>query len=312
MGMDLLQTIDSSRQIVLWTGYFLIGAAVYCLTWSSVREQESREAEAQLEDSKGRQSVNALINITKPVFRYYFLPMVRGKKYWAKKSEFYRTKLVTAGLRSDITSDEFIAFKMVLILFFPIALGLMKVGQLIDLSWPVIFLSGIAGWFYPDLWIRGLIAKRQREILRSLPFTVDLLAVSVDAGLDFLGAIGKVVEKSKPNALVEELEQVLREIKVGTSRTDALRDMAKRVGMTEMNSFIAILISSEKMGSPIGRVLRQQSEQIRMERFVRAEKLGAIAAQKLMLPIIFLVVPAVMLMIFGPFILSIVGGGGSI
>jgi len=188
----------------------------------------------------------------------------------------------------------------------------MKVGQLIDLSWPVIFLSGIAGWFYPDLWIRGLIAKRQREILRSLPFTVDLLAVSVDAGLDFLGAIGKVVEKSKPNALVEELEQVLREIKVGTSRTDALRDMAKRVGMTEMNSFIAILISSEKMGSPIGRVLRQQSEQIRMERFVRAEKLGAIAAQKLMLPIIFLVVPAVMLMIFGPFILSIVGGGGSI
>ncbi|HTL11490.1 MAG TPA: type II secretion system F family protein, partial [Bdellovibrionota bacterium] len=95
---------------------------------------------------------------------------------------------------------------------------------------------------------------------------------------------------------------------VGSSRQEALREMAARVDLPEIGSFVAILISAEQMGASIGKILRQQSEMIRLERFVMAEKAGAAAGQKLILPIIFLVVPAVLLMVGAPFALEMLGG----
>jgi tight adherence protein C len=139
---------------------------------------------------------------------------------------------------------------------------------------------------------------------------VDLLALSTEAGLDFLGAIGKVVEKARPSPLVEEFAQLLKEIKVGASRQDALREMAARIDMTAINSFVAILISADQMGASIGKILRQQSEQIRSERMLRAEKAGAAAAQKVLLPVALFILPAVILMIMGPFGLSFIYPSG--
>jgi tight adherence protein C len=140
---------------------------------------------------------------------------------------------------------------------------------------------------------------------------VDLLALSTEAGLDFVGAIGKVVEKARPSPLVEELEQVLKEIKIGSSRAEALREMASRLDMQEVNSFVAILISADQMGAPIGRTLRQQSDQIRTQRFSAAEKAGAAAAQKLLIPTVLFILPAVMLMIVGPILVQYIQGGGN-
>jgi tight adherence protein C len=122
-----------------------------------------------------------------------------------------------------------------------------------------------------------------------------------------MGSIGRVVEKAKPSPLVDELGQVLKEIKVGSSRQEALREMGIRIGMTEMNSFVSIIISADQMGASIGKILRQQSDQIRIERMLRAEKAGAAAAQKLMIPIIFLILPAVLLMIGAPFVIGMMG-----
>jgi tight adherence protein C len=140
--------------------------------------------------------------------------------------------------------------------------------------------------------------------MNAMPFIVDLLALSTEAGLDFIGAIQKVVEKANPSPLVEELEQLLKEIKVGASRSEAMREMAARVNLPEVNSFIAILISADQMGASIGKILRQQSEGIRVERFLRAEKAGAAASQKLILPVVIFILPAVFIMIFGPFFLA--------
>ena len=137
------------------------------------------------------------------------------------------------------------------------------------------------------------------------------MALSTEAGLDFIGAIGKVVEKAAPSPLVDEFEQLLKEIKVGSSRNEALREMANRIDATEVNSFIAILISADQMGAPVGKTLRQQSEQIRSDRFVRAEKAGAAAAQKLLFPLVFFILPAVLLMVFGPFFLSFLSSSGT-
>jgi tight adherence protein C len=190
--------------------------------------------------------------------------------------------------------------------FFPLVGGLLRAGDFIDIQWYYIVGSGLGGWFYPDMWINGRIQARQKKILISMPFIVDLLALSTEEGLDFVGSIGKVVEKAKPSPLVEEFGQLLKEIKVGSSRAEALREMALRIGMTEVNSFVAILISADQMGASIGKILRQQSEQIRIERILRAEKAGAAASQKVIIPLVVFILPAVMLMIFGPFILGMI------
>ena len=122
--------------------------------------------------------------------------------------------------------------------------------------------------------------------------------------------VGKVVEKANSSPLIDELAQLLKEIKVGSSRQEALREMAARIDMTEVNSFVAILISADQMGASIGKILRQQSDQIRTERMVRAEKAGVAAAQKVLIPLVLFILPAVMLMVFGPFLLSFIYPNG--
>ena len=183
--------------------------------------------------------------------------------------------------------------------------GFLNAGGFLDLAWYYVLGSGMVGWFYPNFWVSGRIQARQQKILRAMPFIVDLLALSTEAGLDFIGAIGKVVEKATPSPLVEEFGQLLKEIKVGASRQEALRELAARIAMQEINSFVAILISADQMGASIGKILRQQSEQIRSERMVRAEKAGAAARKKSCFPLVLFILPAVMLMIFGPFFSSV-------
>jgi tight adherence protein C len=195
--------------------------------------------------------------------------------------------------------------------FFPLFGGFLRAGDFLDLSYGVIAGSAILGWFYPDLWIRSRIQERQKKVLRSLPFIVDLLALSTEAGLDFVGAIGKVVEKANPSPLLDELSQLLKEINVGSSRQEALREMALRLDMSEVSSFVAILISADSMGASIGKILRQQSDTIRVERMVRAEKAGAAASQKVLFPLVLFIMPAVILMVFGPVVLSFIYPNGS-
>jgi len=294
------------NDIIVYIAYILIGVATYVITKMLVQEQESRMAQEGLEDQRDRDSSSQLVKITRPFFSRYVVPMVRGKPFWENRRKVYKRKLVSAGLKAEFTPDEFIAFKAFLIVFFPIVLGLLNALEFLDASVMFVLGSGVAGWFYPDFWAYQRITKRHKEVKKAMPFLVDMLALSTEAGLDFIGAIGKVVEKAAPSPLVDEFEQLLKEIKVGSSRQEALRELAIRINMPEMNSFIAILISADQMGASIGGILRQQSEQIRSERFVAAEKAGAIASQKLMLPIVLFMLPAVLLMVFGPFALSFV------
>jgi len=227
---------------------------------------------------------------------------------WDSKRILYRRRLISAGLREELTPDEFIAYKFFLILFFPLVGLILNAIGIADLGWYTILAAGAGGFFYPDFWVKSLMTKRQKAIIRSMPFIVDLLSLSTEAGLDFIGAIQKVVEKAASSPLVDELGQMLREIKVGSSRSDALREMSNRIGMTEINSFVAILISADQMGASIGKILRQQADQIRSERLLRAEKEGARAASKVLLPSVLFLLPAVLLMVAGPFVLAFFSG----
>lgn len=307
----MLDFISLNKEIVIYAAYGLVGLATFLLAKMLLQEQESRLAQENLGEGRDRKASNALVRITRPFFSQYIVPMVRGKPLWENQRRNYRRKLIAAGLKDELTPDEFISFKLFQIIFFPLVGGLLKAGDFLDLPGAVLIASPVLGWLYPDFWIKQRTEARQKQILRSMPFIVDLLALSTEAGLDFVGAIGKVVEKAKPSPLVEEFGQLLKEIKVGASRQAALREMAARIDMAQMNSFVAILISADQMGASVGKVLRQQSDAIRSERTLRAEKAGAAAAQKVMLPMVLFVVPAVFIMIFGPFVLQAIYGGKS-
>jgi tight adherence protein C len=308
---SMFDSIIDKGQLVLYAAYGLIGLGVFVVSRMLLQEQESRLAQENLADLRTRKASSALVRITRPFFTQYVVPMLRGKAFWDNYRIKYRRKIIAAGLKDELTPDEFIAFKLFLILFFPIVGGLLDAGGFIDLDWYYILGSGILGWFYPDFWVRSNIQSRQKKILRALPFIVDLLTLSTEAGLDFIGSIGKVVEKAQSSPLIDELSQLLKEIKVGSSRQEALREMALRIDMSEVNSFVAILISADQMGASIGKILRQQSEQIRAERMLRAERAGAAAAQKVLLPLVLFILPAVLLMVMGPFLLGFIYPNGT-
>ena len=295
-----MNAIDKG-QFVIYTAYLLIGLSAFVLARMMMDEQESRAAQENLSDLKDRKASNALVKLLRPFFTQYIVPMIRGKPLWDLKRKEFKRRIIAAGLKEELTADEFISFKVLLIIFFPVVGGLLNAGGLLELAWYYVLGSGVIGWFYPNFMVHGRIQDRQKKVIRAMPFIVDLLALSTEAGLDFVGAIGKVVEKAKPSPIIEEFGQMLKEIKVGASRQEALREMAARISMTEVNSFVAILISADQMGASIGKILRQQSEQIRVERMLRAEKAGAAAAQKVILPLVLFILPAIMLMIFGPF-----------
>ncbi len=271
-------------------------------------EEESRAAQENLEDVGGRKSSFPFAALLRPFYTQYLVPVVRGRPYWEKSRRHWRRQLIAGGVKEEFTPDEFIAFKLIFIIFIPMLLGALKTFQMIDVSKTTILASGVAGWFMPSYLLSQKIQDRQKKIRRAMPFIVDLLALSTEAGLDFIGAIGKVVEKAKSSPMVDEFAQLLKEIKVGSSRQDALREMAARINMTEINSFVAILISADQMGASIGKILKQQSEQIRSARMLAAEKAGAAAAAQVIVPVVLFIFPAVLILIIGPFALGMMNG----
>jgi tight adherence protein C len=304
-----LYSIEQGQWVIL-VGYALICLGLFLVFSMLDRERQAIAAQENINE-KSRTNDNFIVKIARPIFSNYVVALIKGRPTFDQQRQKYRRKLVTAGLKDDFTADEFISFKLLNIILFPFLLMAGQLFGLIDVpNWAMIVV-GPLGWIYPDLWVNGRISGRQTQVRNQMPFVVDLLALSTEAGLDFVGAIGKVVEKAKPSPLVDELSQVLKEIKVGSSRSEALKEMAVRLGLSEVNSFIAILVSAEQMGASIGKVLRQQSEQMRVERMLRAEKAGAAASAKIIVPVILIIMPAVLLVMVGPMALSIVLGGGA-
>lgn len=288
---------------VLMAGYALLGLSVAIVAFMIFSEQENLNAQENLRELEGKKTTNGLVKLTRPFFSQYLVPSVRASDRFDEARVNYRRKLISAGLKDELNPDEFIAFKLLLIGVFPLIGGIIRAGNFYEVpNWMMAALP-VAGFFYPDFWVNSRIKERHKQVIKSLPFVVDLLALSTEAGLDFIGSIQKVVEKAVPSPLITELEQVLKEIRVGSSRAEALREMAIRINLQEVNSFVAVLVAADQMGASIGTVLRQQSEQIRVLRFLNAEKSGALAAQKLMVPTFALILPAILIIMMAPFLL---------
>lgn len=171
--------------------------------------------------------------------------------------------------------------------------------------WPA---AAAFGALYPLIWLRDKVKIRHHQITRALPYNLDLLTLSVEAGLDFAAGLGKVVEKGRKGPLADELAITLKELKLGKTREEALKNLAARVELPSLTSFVAALVQADKMGTSLGKVLRILSTQMRVERTQRAEKLANEAPVKLLFPLIGFIFPTIFIMLFGPIAFQIFFG----
>ncbi len=253
-------------------------------------------------------SKSGLINLSRPLVHQFTL------KYALKyKNETQRKRLgkliLTSGLSRELTVDEFIGIQILWGLMFPGLFAVLNFALEFGFS-PFVFVLMIPlGFYFPIFYARREKANREISVRADLPFFADLLALSTEAGLDFIGAIQRIVDKAEDSVLAEELGNVLRDIKLGSSRADALKGMAARLDIPEITSFVAVLIDADSTGASISQVMKDQSVQIRLDRFVRAEKAGARASQLLLFPMMLFIMPAVFLVLLGPIILQFFSGG---
>lgn len=294
---------DTSSAILFYASLALFGIAVLIIAKTMFQDEEEFKASEKLEDAEKKVNYDnhgIVLRYSRPFFRRYVTPIVSSMKGKKKIKERYKRKLASAGLTSYLTPEDFYSFKLFLIVGFPMVF--LVIRWFLEESWGLnnVIIIGAVGFYYPDLWINSTIKNRKKEVMANMPFAVDMLALSVEAGLDFIAAMTKVVEKAKPSALNEEFEILLREIKIGASRAEALRNLAWRIDMIQISSFCATLIAADSVGASIGPILKALSTEIRQKRSSDVEKAGATAATKILFPMIFFIVPAVMFVIGAP------------
>lgn len=251
------------------------------------------------------------------VFRL-MLPLTPNLKPLAQSAGMERLRvqsdalLITAGYEGLLAGWEFIALRILVpISISPFWCLLSHFGTLslpaIRPMFPLLCMLGcLLAYFYPILWLRSAVRKRQNQILRAMPFVLDLLTLSVEAGLDFMTAMQRSTERPVVDPLSEELLRVVREIQIGTPRRKALRAMSDRISLSDMRSLVNALVQADELGVSIGSILRIQSDQIRLRRFERAEKLANEAPVKLLAPLMIFIFPSVFLILLGPVIFRLI------
>jgi len=222
---------------------------------------------------------------------------------WASYRAHATTQLQRAGIAEAITVDQLLVFKILCAIVLPL-LG----AQILQLLRnPGVYLIAVFAAFYlPDKIVTSLRQKREKQIVRAMPGAVDVLSLSVEAGLEFLLALQRQVERGLPGALRDELATILNDIRLGKSRAEALKAFATRVEMPEISSFVSVLVQADALGASIGPVLKMQAERMRVERFQRAEREGARASQKILFPLVLFIFPSVLIVILGPVILQFI------
>lgn len=213
------------------------------------------------------------------------------------KREEYERRLAQAGHPGGITPAGFITGKY-LLTFFSLLLGL------ISRSFLILAVLILAGLLAPDLFLKANEKKRKNTMLKNLPDVLDLINVSVEAGLGFDAALQKVVDKTR-GPLTQEFEHTLSEINIGKPRREALRDMADRVQVDDITTFLGSIIQADQLGVSITNVLRIQSQQVRNNRRMRAEEAAQKAPIKILIPLVLFIFPTILVVLLGPAILTI-------
>lgn len=217
-------------------------------------------------------------------------------------------RLRLAGLDYALDTAQFLAGRLVWALLCAAFAAWMALSFGLPLPWAT--LAGLAlGYAFPLLWLRDRIALRRRLTFTALPFMLDLITLCVESGLNLNSAIAQAVAKGPTGPLRDEFARLMRDMRAGRPRSEALRDMAARLDMTSVSNFVSTLIQAETTGMSLGPILRAQAEQRRSERFARAEKLAMQAPVKLLFPLLFFIFPCVFAILMFPIVMKFMGAG---
>lgn len=287
---------------------FLIFASVYSVVWQILGVRKARLSLAGAGSAlpaSGRRfeqfndHERLLRRVLKP---FNFLGGLKAIRSLA--SPVLAGRLLMAG--SPISVIEFAIFK-VLSIVICIIFGsiILRNDKLLSMA-----IGSVCGFLLPECWLSMKIKRRHLEMRRDLPAVIDLLNLCVGSGLDFMLAVDRVVKNFKQCALTQELSEVWRENRVGASRRDALQHLSRRVNLPELSSFVRTLLQADRMGAPMSEALKIQAEEIRLRRFLMGEEAALKAPIKLLFPLIFFILPAVLAIVAGPIILQFMQGGG--
>ncbi|MCF8010962.1 MAG: type II secretion system F family protein [Clostridiales bacterium] len=215
-------------------------------------------------------------------------------------------KMIEAGNPGNLTPRELLVIKYLLAA--GCTGGLWSWAGLLNMHTAQCILMAAAGaplgWLGPDFFLKYRAQNRKDDVEKNLPDVLDLLTVSVEAGLGFDGALMKVVEKAR-GVIADEFIIMLQEIKMGKPRQEALRNMADRIAVDDMSNFVGSIVLADKLGISIGNILRMQSEQMRQKRRQRAEEKGMKAPVKMLIPMVLFIFPAIFIILLGPAVMKI-------
>lgn len=239
-----------------------------------------------------------------------------GTAIWKNINEDdLRVRLMRAGFPFGLKAQTFLVVKIlavpVLMLLF--ALCYPTLGQIATM-WgielpavlfvPFVAIGALYGFRMPDIWLAMRIRARQKEIQLALPDMIDLISISVEAGLGLIAAIQRIAERF-PNALSEEFLRTLQEVRLGRAQGEALRDMARRVDVQDLTTLLTAIVQAEQLGLAVSNVLRIQSERLRERRAQRAREMAQKAPIKMTFPLVLFIFPALFIVILGPAMIKI-------
>jgi len=249
-----------------------------------------------------------------PLFIKIVWPLVRIFSYYISSNLSIDVltkldkRLQKTGVSFLVNAEEFIAIRIVSALFqMLIAIILMDILQKHNMLWP---LGGLLlGYYFPEIWLSDTRKKREKDVIKALPAFLDFISMSVEAGLNFTGALTQAMDKVPKSALYNEFSIVMRDIRAGMSRSDALQRMSDRIDVKDVTVFIRAIITAERLGSSMKKTLQVQSEQRRNERFQRAEKMAMEAPVKLIGPLIMFIFPVTFIVLGFPIVMKFLNEG---
>jgi tight adherence protein C len=293
--------------IILIVAIIMLVLAVVILLVGARRPEKAIVIEERLAQFGNRVPSLEEVEMQQPFQQRILLPMLRSVS--KRVSRFapaqnvarLRQQLLEAGAPRGLGPTEFTGLRFVIggglgALFFVLML-ISGSSVLVMFGLPGVLL--LLGYMMPGIWLSRKTKQRKYEITRALPDAIDLLTISVEAGLGFDPALGRVVEKWD-NALTRELGRMLSEMRMGASRRDAMRDVVARVNVDDLNTFMGAVIQADQLGVSISQVLRVQSKQMRQRRRQRAEEQAHKAPLKMLFPMVFLIFPTIYIVILGP------------
>jgi tight adherence protein C len=286
-----------------------VGLLVFVLASSSIEKADVRESLRRLEGYQIQDVRDQ--EMLAPMSERVVAPLLEGLSGIATRftpqgyGEKVAQKLVHAGDPPNLNVDKILVMKLggivSVILWLPITLALGFQGPLLLVG--VLVLWG-ASFMYPDVMLDRKIEDRQKEIARKLPDILDLLTISVEAGLGFEQALDRTCT-AVPGALSDEFRRMLHEIRIGSSRADALRAMADRTDVPDLRGFILAMLQADTFGVSISRLLRAQAEEMRTKRRLYAQEKAQKAPVKMLFPLVFCIFPSIFVVILGPAMISI-------